>query len=134
LYQGKEEGKKRSRKDPNLAVPKPTPDHPRSSVIKTKKIRSLKTRREIELKKARDRAVKFIKYAQVIRVPLTLEDLNRPFSEQDKSDLEAYCANDLGPGQDSQCISARFVDQNGDPILCYFGERIVRLGDEPPVM
>ena len=67
------EKKKRSKKDLRLTIPKPTPIWARSGVLKTKTVRSLEKRREMELKTAKALAQKFKKFAQVIRVPFTLE-------------------------------------------------------------
>jgi hypothetical protein len=125
--------KKRRCKDPRLAVPKPNIKDVRSGVLKTKTVRSLEKRREMELKKARVLAGKFKKFAQVIRVPFTLESLNETFTKKEKAKLEAICDKELGPQQESQCLSAQFVDKDGQPILFYFGERLIRDGEDPPV-
>lgn len=115
-----------------MAVPKPTPKYARSGVLKTKRIQSLENRREKELQKARDLAQKFKKFAQVIRVPFTLEHLNKTFTAAEKNKLEAICDNELGPSQESQCISAQFIDKDGQPILFYFDERVITVGEEDP--
>ncbi|KAF8867895.1 hypothetical protein CPB84DRAFT_1810481, partial [Gymnopilus junonius] len=63
----------------------------------------------------------FLKQATVINVPCTLEELKKP---QDEKRLERICVEELGPNRSAQCISARFVDPNGQTILAYFGNRI----------
>jgi len=129
----KNEKKKKVKRDPKLAVPTPTPTGVRSGVLKTKRVRSLAKRREKELSKARALAGKFKMFAQVIRVPFSLESLKKTLTTDEEEELEAICDNKLGPSQESQCLSAQFVDKNGKPILFYFGERIVRVGEDPPV-
>jgi hypothetical protein len=48
--------------------------------------------------------------------------------------LEDICDNELGPKQNAQCISAKFVDIDGEPILFYFGSRIIeKEGQKKPV-
>lgn len=89
---------------------------------------------EKEEEKARNRAEKYKDFVQVIRVPLTLERLQKPLTNTKKKKLEDICNNELGPTQDAQCISAKFVDKNGEPILFYFGHRIVeKEGQKKPV-
>lgn len=72
-----------------------------------------------------------MEYAQVIRVPYTLEKLKE--ITFDKDEMESICANDLGPDKPAQCLSARFLGQDGEPLLLYFGRRVVREGEEAPV-
>jgi hypothetical protein len=94
----------------------------------------VKKREEIEGEKARDRAKKYKEFVQVIRVPFTLDRLRKPLTKKEKEELEEICDNELGPGQDAQCISAEFVDEEGEPILFYFGCRIVeKKGQTKPV-
>lgn len=92
------------------------------------------TREDLDLHYARVRAEKFKEFAQVIRVPFSLEQLNKTYTVQEREELEALCDKQLGPRQESQCLSAQFVDKDGQPILFYFGERIIRVGEDPPVM
>jgi hypothetical protein len=54
-----------------------------------------------------------------IKVPFVLEDM-----EGDLKTLEWICENDLAQ-KSPQCISAKFVDKNDNPILFYFGFRKV---------
>lgn len=89
---------------------------------------------EKELKNARVRAKKYIEFVQVIRVPFSLGSLERTLTKDEKKDLEDICNNELGPDQDAQCISAKFVDIDGEPILFYFGSRIIKKeGQTKPV-
>lgn len=132
----RKERKKTSKKDPTLAIPKPKTEKARNGVLKTNlKVnnRCLGKLREIALGKARVRAQNFVKFAQVIRVPFKLETLNKNFSAIEKEELEEICEKKLGPGQESQCASAQFVDMDGHPILFYFGDRIIIPNQKPPV-
>lgn len=79
----------------------------------------------MEEKKARARVEKYKEFVQVIRVPFTLDSLSKPLIKVEKEKLEEICDNELGPGQDAQCISAKFVDKDGKPILYYFGCRVI---------
>ena len=82
---------------------------------------------EKEEKKARLRAEKYKEFVQVIRVPFSLDSLQeKTLSDKEKQILEDICDNDLGPQQEAQCMSAKFVDKDGKPILFYFGSRIIR--------
>lgn len=63
----------------------------------------------------------FMQQATVIQVLDTLDDLKK---SQDIEKLEKICAEDLGPKQSAQCMSARFVDPQGKTLLVYFGNRI----------
>ena len=121
-----------SRRDKKLAIPKPTLKNARSGIAKTSenRVRSMEKRLENELRRARVRAQKFKEFAQVIRVPYTLESLNKNLS---KEVLNGICEKDLGSDQESQCVSAQFVDRDGQPILFYFGNRIITDGEGPPV-
>lgn len=89
---------------------------------------------EIEEEKARYRAEKFKEFVQVIRVPFKLDSLKKPLTQREKEELEEICENELGPEQDAQCISAKFVDEDGEPILFYFGFRMAeKNGQKKPV-
>jgi len=70
-------------------------------------------------------------FAQVIRVPTTLDKLKS--APVDKAALEQICDVDLGPNQPAQCMSAQFVAEDGEPLLLYFGRRVVQEGRKPPV-
>lgn len=89
---------------------------------------------EKEEKNARARAEKYKEFVQVIRVPFTLGSLEKKtLSGKDKEILENICDNDLGPQQEAQCISAKFVDKDGKPILFYFGSRFIEKEQKKPV-
>jgi len=70
---------------------------------------------------------KYIENVTTIQVPFTLEDLKKT---EDDETLNHICDHDLGPNTPAQCMSAKFVDANNEPILFYFGKRIA---DEPKV-
>jgi len=72
-----------------------------------------------------------MKFAQVITVPHTLSSLKN--AQEDEEALANICEVKLGANQPAQCMSARFVDPNGETLFCYFGRRIYVKGMEPPV-
>jgi hypothetical protein len=39
--------------------------------------------------------------------------------------MEKVCEEKLGPNVAGQCMSAQFIDSEGEPILFYFGDRIL---------
>ena len=64
---------------------------------------------------------RYIENVTTIQVPFTLEDLKK---KEDDESLNHICDHELGPNTVAQCMSARFVDANDEPILFYFGKRI----------
>ena len=64
----------------------------------------------------------YLQQVTTIQVPYTLEELK---NIKDEKALESICDQDLGPNVPSQCISAKFVDADSEPILFYFGQRVL---------
>lgn len=129
-----EEGpkKKRSRKDPKRAIPAPTPTEiPLSLRARKGDVRSEAKLRVKEVDGAKRRAQHFMEWAQVIRVPTTLEKLKE--TAVDMEELDQICSVDLGSNKPAQCLSARFVGEDGETLLLYFGRRIVTKDATPPV-
>lgn len=73
----------------------------------------------------------YIKYAQKIKITLSLRQLEKNLSPSEVQELERICTEDLGPKKAAQCMSAQFVDKHNKPILFYFGSRV--LTNTPPV-
>ena len=113
-------------------IPAPTPTVVPSSV-RTRKSqkRSPEKLRLDQVKEAKTRAEYFLQWAQVIRVPVTLKKLKE--APVDKDELERICRVELGPDKPAQCVSARFVGQDGEPLFLYFGRRIIPKHGKPPV-
>lgn len=124
--------KKHTRKDPTRAIPAPTPmSVPASMRTHTKKVRSADQLRADEVCWAKMRAKKFMKYTQVICVPTMLDKLKKGI---DKDQLKKICTVNLGPNQPAQCLSARFVGEDGGTLFLYFGRRVISNdSDDPPV-
>lgn len=65
---------------------------------------------------------KYVQQVTTIKLPFTFESLQQ--TAEDISQLEKICEDTLGPDRTPQCMSARFVDSEGKPILYYFGDRL----------
>ena len=59
-----------------------------------------------------------------IQLPFTLASLGEQ-ANQNKKEMEKVCEESLGANQPGQCMSAEFIDSEGQPVLFYFGDRIV---------
>lgn len=83
-----------------------------------------------DMKMKKKKIAMFMEYADVIKVPKTYESFVADVSGSEgtikslKEDLNKVCNEQLGPNQDAQCCSARFVDPNNKTLLAYFGYRI----------
>jgi len=114
------------------AVPKPLPSAMLPSFVHPKSRRRNKAKLEKEADKCFETKAKyFLQFAQVIRVPHTLESLSKGTKEQKLERLEPIC-DQLGT-QPAQCVSAQFLDPEGEPLLYYFGRRGVVAGEGAPV-
>ena len=117
------------------AVPNPTPTDVPSGVLRTvSRTRSAPKLREIAGERITNQAKKFLEFAQVIRVPYTLSELENVTREQER-ELEKICDTELGSSEAeaAQCMSARFIDSDGETLFCYFGRRIIFKGMSAPV-
>jgi hypothetical protein len=74
----------------------------------------------------------YIQNAQTIRLPVTLEELQKPLTSNKQAKLMSICDNELGEGKPARATSAQYVDRNGVPILFYLGHRVVT--DKAPVL
>lgn len=79
------------------------------------------------------RFAKFMKFAQRIILPVSLEELKKPLKPQEVKRLNEICDNELGPSQPARSTSAIYLDRNHVPVLFYFGKRIVHPKGQPPV-
>lgn len=64
---------------------------------------------------------------------MTLEELKEPLTISEIDELKKCCDNELGPKQPARSTSAIYVDKNHEPVLFYFGKRIVVPNQKPPV-
>lgn len=123
---------KKRRQNRETAIPKPIPEAiPQTMISSNINCRSQQKREEKEWESALKRAQQFKEFAQVIRLPYSLSDYDKPMSQDEKKAMEDCCEGKLGENQSPQCFSAQFVDLDGQPILCYFGRRVKRI--KPPV-
>jgi len=114
------------------AVPKPSPSAmlPTSAIPKPRKRGKGNLQEEAE-KCIEIKAKNFLKFGQVIRVPHTLKSLSKGTKAEKLERLETIC--DQLATQPAQCVSAQFVDTEGEPLFFYFGRRGVVAGEGPPV-
>lgn len=68
---------------------------------------------------------RYLTYAPKIVLPLTLRSLRRPLTARTKMEMEANMERLLAPSHPARCTSAQYVDRNGEPVLYYFGRRLV---------
>lgn len=83
------------------------------------------------MKEAKQRAKHFLDWAQVIRVPTTLTKLKE--TPIDKDELDEICMVELASSQPAQCLSVRFVGEDGETLFLYFGRRVIPKNGGPPV-
>lgn len=98
--------------------------------MSTYETRSVDKRQTLNEEKTALLAEKFVSQVQVIRTPFTREELQ---AKVDYASLERKCEKYLGPQQEAQHLSAKFVDKDGEPILFYWAHRITTPDDKPPV-
>jgi len=97
---------------------------------KSRKRSQAKLRDESE-KRIETKVNNFLNFAQAIRVPYTLKSLKQGEKAEKLEMLEEIC--DQLITQPAQCVSARFLDPQGEPLFFYFGRRGVVTGKGPPV-
>ena len=59
-----------------------------------------------------------------IKLPFTLGSLEAKKKDM-VDEMERKCAEELGPNKAGQSLSAQFIDSEGEPVLFYFGDRIL---------
>lgn len=74
----------------------------------------------------------FAQNVQTIQIPKSFEDLVKPLPKH-KQKMEKICNTTLGPNQPAQCMSAKFVDEEGETVFVYFAHRIINKNQGPPV-
>jgi len=73
---------------------------------------------------------RYLDYAPKISVPVTLRSLRKPLTAGIKKKLEENADRLAAPSHPARCTSAKYVDRNGEPLLYYFGRRLVRPEDK----
>jgi hypothetical protein len=116
----------------SAAVPKPSPSAMVPAFIHQKSHKRSQGRLRDESEKCIETKVNnFLNFAQAIRVPYMLKSLKQGEKMEKLETLEAIC--DQLAMQPTQCVSARFLDPQGEPLFFYLGRRGIVTGKGPPV-
>ncbi len=121
--------KKRTRR-PSIAVQSPDPGSAPSITRANNRVRSNAAWMDRDDKKNASRFKNYLDYAPKIVLPLTLRGLRKPLTKDGRDKLEEKTDKLLSPSQPAHCTSAQYVDRNGEPLLFYFGRRLVHPGDK----
>ena len=81
-------------------------------------------------KKSIVRFQRFLHYAPKIILPLTLASLHKPLTMKKKAEMDESTEKLLSTSHPARCTSAQYLDRNGNPLLYYFGRRLVRAEDK----
>jgi hypothetical protein len=103
-----------------------------SGLRSARQVRSLPSRmKSVQQLEARH-LQRYMQEVTKINLPFTLGSLEDKKKHSIK-EMERVCQDHLGPNQPAQCMSAQFVDSEGQPVLFYFGDRIWLAEGESPV-
>jgi hypothetical protein len=72
----------------------------------------------------------FLDHAPKIVLPVTLPMMQKPLTPAGWKKLEEITDKLLDSSQPARCTSAQYLDRNGNPLLFYFGRRLVRDDDK----
>jgi hypothetical protein len=109
----------------SIDVQRPIPFEAPPITRSDNRVRSVASRLRKDKQRNQTRFDNYLKYAQKITLPVTLEKLSKPLSKKGLLKLENIADNRLGPTQPARCTSAQYFDKNGKPLLFYFGKRLV---------
>lgn len=115
---------------PSIAVQCPHPASPPAITRSNNRVRSDGARMSKDDKWNARRFKDYLEYAPKIVLPLTLRSLRKPLTKNDKFELEQKTEKLLAPSRPARCTSAQYLDRNGEPLLYYFGRRLVRPDDK----
>ena len=121
--------KKRVRR-PSIAVQSPDPGSAPPITRENNRVRSSAVWMDRDDMKNARRFKNYLKYAPKIVLPLTLRGLRKPLTKDGRDKLEEKMDKLLSPSQPARCTSTQYVDRNGEPLLYYFGRRLVHPGDK----
>jgi hypothetical protein len=76
----------------------------------------------------------YLDYAPKIVLPVTLRMMEKPLTPAGMKKLEEATDKLQDQSQPARCTSAQYLDRNGNPILFYFGRRLVRPDGEKVVL
>lgn len=83
------------------------------------------------MQKLRDKHLQmYLQQATKIQLPLSFKELQKKHSIKE---MEEICRKELGADQPAQCMSAQFIDSNQQPVLFYFGDRVLLPRDQSGV-
>ena len=68
---------------------------------------------------------RYLDYASKIVLPVTLRLMNKKLTDLGKQKMEEEAKMLLDPSHPARCTSAQYLDRYGNPILFYFGRRLV---------
>lgn len=112
-----------------IAVRRPTPGSARGFTRSNQKVRSDCVWMDRDDERSIIRFQRYLEYAPTVVLPLTLRSLRKPLTSKSRKSLEANTEKLLAPSHPARCTSAKYVDRNGEPLLYYFGRRLVRPDD-----
>lgn len=72
----------------------------------------------------------YLDHAPKIVLPVTLAMMQKPLTPAGWTKLEEITDQLLDSSQPARCTSAQYLDRNGNPLLFYFGRRLVRDDDK----
>lgn len=125
MFQGKSKARRNS-----IAVQRPLPLQAQPAIRTNKKVRSDNAWLSKDDKLSIRRFQHYIDYAPKIVLPVTLRMMQKPLTQKGMEKLEANTEKLLDPSQPARCTSAQYLDRNGDPLLFYFGRRLIRPSDD----
>lgn len=67
----------------------------------------------------------FLDYAPKIVLPVTRRSMEKGLTDDGKKELDEETKKLLDKSHPARCTSAQYLDRNGNPILFYFGRRLV---------
>jgi hypothetical protein len=123
------QGQSKARRD-SIAVQRPTPAHAPPITRTDKKVRSDRKRLDKDDKMNLIRFQHYLDHAPKIVLPVTLRSMQKPLTPKGMKKLEELTEKLQDPFQPARCTSAQYLDRNGDPLLFYFGRRLVHPDDK----
>jgi hypothetical protein len=114
----------------SIAVSRPAPAHAPPVTRTNTRVRSEAAWLEKDDKFNAVRFQRYLDYAPKIVLPVTLRSMKKPLTPGRMKKLEEVTNKLLDPSQPARCTSAQYLDRNGNPILFYFGRRLVREGED----
>jgi hypothetical protein len=113
----------------SIDVQRPDPASMPAITRTNKKVRSDEAWMDRDDKRSVVRFQRYLDYAPKIVLPVTLRQLRKPLKMADHAAMKINMERLVAPSHPARCTSAQYVDRNGDPVLYYFGRRLVRPGE-----